>query len=81
MINKYFLADEEEEKEELSELYEEAKMPIEDIIMKYKNKIIKNIEHNKESAISKESEDKPTSSKESPISKPKSIGVLDNNCF
>jgi len=56
-------------------------MPIEDIIMKYKNKILENIDQNKESAINKESEDEPSSSKESPISKPKSIGVLDNNCF
>lgn len=56
-------------------------MPIEDIIMKYKNKIFKHFDQSEESADSKESEDEPSSSKESPISKPKSIGVLDNNCF
>ncbi|XP_060863959.1 probable protein phosphatase 2C 6 [Metopolophium dirhodum] len=73
-------ADEEEEREELTELYEEAKMPIEDIIMKYKNKILENIDQNKESAISKESDGEPSSSKESPISKPKSIVESNDAC-
>ncbi|XP_001943328.1 probable protein phosphatase 2C 6 [Acyrthosiphon pisum] len=73
-------ADEDDEREELSELYEEAKMPIEDIIMKYKNKILENMDQNKESAISKESEDEPSSSKESPISKPKSIVESNDAC-
>ncbi|CAH1721614.1 unnamed protein product [Aphis gossypii] len=49
-------ADEEEEREELNELYEEAKMPIEDIILKYKNKIIENMDKKKEKEM-KELED------------------------
>lgn len=66
-VIKNFLVEEEEEREELTELYAEAKMPIEDIILKYKNKILENVDKNKESV------DEPSSSKES-ISKPKSIG-------
>lgn len=55
-------------------------MPIEDIILKYKNKIIE-MDQNKEKRISRESEDEPSSSKESSISKPESSGMLDNNCL
>ncbi|XP_022169006.1 probable protein phosphatase 2C 6 [Myzus persicae] len=72
-------ADEEEEKEELNELYEEAKMPIEDIILKYKNKIIE-MDQNKEKRISRESEDEPSSSKESSISKPESSVESNDAC-
>ncbi|XP_050522093.1 probable protein phosphatase 2C 6 [Daktulosphaira vitifoliae] len=36
--------DEEEESEELNELYKEADMPIEDIILKYKNKIMSKVD-------------------------------------
>jgi len=53
-------------------------MPIEDIIMKYQNKIIEIDQKN--CCLSKENEDEPSSSKESPISEPESNGMLDNNC-
>jgi len=55
-------------------------MPIEDIILKYKNKIIE-IDQNNKCCIIHESEDEPSSSNESPISKLESNGMLDNNCF
>ncbi|KAL4141709.1 hypothetical protein QTP88_004298 [Uroleucon formosanum] len=72
--------EEEEEREELTELYAEAKMPIEDIILKYKNKILENVDKNKESVDeNKESVDEPSSSKES-ISKPKSIVESNDAC-
>ncbi|KAL5240486.1 hypothetical protein ACI65C_007896 [Semiaphis heraclei] len=72
-------ADEEEEKEELTELYEEAKIPIEDVILKYKNKIIE-IDQNKKSCIIHEIEDEPSSSKESPISNPESNVESNDAC-
>lgn len=74
-IKKKCLADEEEEREELNELYEEAKIPIEDILLKYKNTIIENMEKKKES------ENEPSSSKESFPPLLKSVGMFNNNCL
>lgn len=66
MKNNLFSADEEEEKEELNELYKEAKMPLEEIILKYKNKLL-------EKFYPGESEEDETSSL--------SIGIFNNNHF
>jgi len=67
-------ADEEEEREELNELYEEAKIPIEDILLKYKNKILENMEKKKEN------EDEPSSSKESLFTKLESVVETNDAC-
>lgn len=69
---------EEDKVEELNELYAEAKMPIEEIIMKYRNKLIQEI-----GGIDKE--DQPGSSKESSNSSSQSskssTSKLDHNFF
>lgn len=65
------MLDEEDEKDnELDELYEEAEMPIEDIILRYQNKIIA-----KKNDKDKEKE-KPGSSKAPPSSIRKSICIF-----
>lgn len=68
--------EEEDKVEDLNELYEEAEMPLEDILMKYKNNIIEKINnafHN---------DDQPGSSKESSNSSSQnseSTSKLDHN--
>lgn len=52
-----------EKEEELDELYQEANMPIEEILLKYKNKIIK--KSLDKSDIEDSGEEQPGSSKES----------------
>lgn len=61
--------EDEENREELNELYKEAKMPIEEIILKYKKRLLKEREI-------LENDDEPGSSAASSISKPKSTSML-----
>lgn len=68
----YLLDDEEDEKEdELVGLYKEAEMPIEDIILKYQNKLL--------AKKNEKEKDQAGSSKESSSSKPKSTCMFIHN--